>query len=114
MKVRNKQCRLCPWKKSTRPADIPDGYCITKHRDLEATIAEPGRLSPGPLMAMACHESKNGAEYPCVGWLAQQLGPGNNLALRLLALDGRFAKLKTVGPQHDRLEDTLGDGWYET
>jgi hypothetical protein len=61
---------------------------------------------------MACHESRNGAEYACVGWVANQLGPGNNIALRLLATDGRFAKLRTIGPQHQRLEDTLGGEWY--
>lgn len=63
----------------------------------------------GPLHVMACHEAKLNKEYPCVGWLVNQLGPGNNLLLRLQARDGRFNKLQTVGPQHERFEDTLPD-----
>jgi hypothetical protein len=58
---------------------------------------------------MACHESPVGAEQPCVGWVINQLGPGNNIALRLLALDGRFKHVRTDGPQHLRFEDTLPD-----
>ena len=59
---------------------------------------------------MACHESKPEDEYPCVGWLMQQLGPGNNIALRLRAMDGRFDELELVGEQHETLEATLPGG----
>jgi hypothetical protein len=111
MKVRTRQCKACPWKKSTRPTrDIPGGYCATKHARLESTIAEEHNFSAlvsGTLRLMACHESQTGADYPCVGWLVHQLGPGNNMALRFLARDGRFRDLKTVGPQHETFEDTL-------
>jgi len=40
--------------------------------------------------------------------VANQLGPGNNIALRMLARDGRFSKLETVGEQHETFEGTLG------
>jgi hypothetical protein len=44
----------------------------------------------------------------CVGWVANQLGPGNNLALRLRAMrDPEFANVRTVGPQRRRFEDTF-------
>ena len=57
---------------------------------------------------MACHETTGGKELPCVGWLVHQLGPGNNIVLRLMAASGRIdANVKTVGPQHETLEDTL-------
>jgi hypothetical protein len=57
---------------------------------------------------MACHETKAGKELPCVGWLVHQLGPGNNIGLRLAAMSGRIdANVKTVGPQHECFEDTL-------
>lgn len=104
------QCRGCPWKKSAKPKrDIP-GYCERKHHGLAQTIAEPEsieRLS-GSLPVFACHDSKPGVTRPCVGWAVHQLGPGNNIALRLHARGNPdYANLKTVGPQHERFEDTL-------
>ena len=100
-----RQCAKCPWRKGVDPHDIPNGYCPTKHRALEDTIAEPGALTFGTLRIMACHETH---KEPCVGWLANQLGPGNNLALRLAVISGRIgADFKTIGPQHERFEDTL-------
>jgi len=57
---------------------------------------------------MACHESAPGKEVVCVGWAVHQLGEGNNIALRLQAMrDTNLQKLRTVGPQHRRFEDTL-------
>lgn len=105
-----RQCAKCPWKKGTDPNAIPGGYCAIKHRALKATIAKPAdtrALYSGELRMMACHESPRGREMPCVGWLAHQLGPGNNLALRLRMIRGDIAPPETVGPQHERFEDTL-------
>jgi uncharacterized protein DUF6283 len=97
-----RQCAKCPWKVSTDPHNIPNGY------RLACTIAKPGDLRVGGLRVMACHEAPVGRELPCVGWLHNQLGPGNNIALRLAALSGRInANVQTVGPQHERFEDTL-------
>lgn len=106
---KNKQCKACPWKKSTVPdRDIPNGYCVQRHHALRATIAEPGALRQGTtLRAMACHESPTGKERACVGWLAHQLGPGNNLLLRIQALDGRYGELVLDGEQHASFEDTV-------
>jgi hypothetical protein len=58
---------------------------------------------------MACHESEVGEEFSCIGWVHNQLGRGNNIALRLLALDGRFKDIKVVGEQHETFEDTLSN-----
>lgn len=103
-----KQCLFCPWKVATDPHDIPDGYCETKHRDLSGTIAEPGALRFGPLRLMACHESKPGKEIPCVGWLCNQLGPGNNIGLRLAVMTEQVdGNVELDGEQHERFEDTL-------
>lgn len=109
-KLPRKQCAKCPWKVSTDPHDIPGGYCETKHEALAGTVAEPANLASlgGDLLAMACHESHPGSELPCVGWLENQLGAGNNLVLRMAALTGQIdADVDTVGEQHQRLEDTL-------
>jgi uncharacterized protein DUF6283 len=103
-----KQCKKCPWKTSTNPHDIPNGYDEAKHCALRSTIAEPGTLRSGGMGVMACHETTVGKERPCVGWLANQLGPGNNLALRMAVMLGRIdGNVQTVGPQHERFEDTL-------
>lgn len=108
--VRKKQCKACPWKKSTKPREQIPNYVPEMHRDLSnCTTTE---IRPKAIRMMACHESKAPREYPCVGWLVNQLGPGNNIALRLQAAFGHLdAKgLKTVGPQYESLEDfcTLG------
>ncbi len=103
-----KQCAKCPWKTSTDPHDIPDGYSEDAHKSLASTIAAPGSISAGGLRVFACHESKRGRETPCVGWLVNQLGPGNNIALRLAVMSHRVdANVRTIGPQHDTFEDTL-------
>lgn len=105
-----RQCKKCPWRKDVDPNLIPNGYDVEKHRGLCSTIAEPGRIVPrqGVLRIMACHESPNGREKPCVGWLSNQLGPGNNIPLRLAVALGKIdADFKLVGEQHETLEETL-------
>jgi hypothetical protein len=105
---RTAQCKKCPWIAGSDPRQIPNGYCETKHRALEGTIAKPGDLSflaGGGLPAMACHETD---EAHCVGWLVNQLGPGNNIGLRLrMSACANVHKIKLRGEQHARFEDTL-------
>lgn len=103
---RTAQCAKCPWLKDVDPHDIPNGYCEMKHRELASTIAKPGALSlGGPLRVMACHETD---DAHCVGWLHNQLGVGNNIALRL-SMRGclNVGKLRLRGEQHHTFEDTL-------
>lgn len=105
-----KQCKKCPWRVDVNPHDIPNGYCAEKHANLKRTIAEPGSLRniSSSIRLMACHETPVGRELPCVGWLMNQLGPGNNIGLRLAVRDGLVdADVETVGEQHERFEDTL-------
>jgi hypothetical protein len=102
---RTRQCAKCPWKKSTDPRTIPNGYSAKLHARLSCTIARPGDLR-GSASAMACHESPPGKEQMCIGWLVNQLGPGNNIALRLWAIRAQ-PKIELDGEQHERFEDTL-------
>lgn len=104
-----RQCEKCPWRVDVDPNTIPNGYCQTKHRNLRNTIAVPGEVRiGGKLRMMACHETKPGKELPCVGWLANQLGRGNNIALRMVARhDSSLHEFELVGEQHERFEDTL-------
>lgn len=103
------QCAKCPWKVGVNPHDIPHGYSPARHRALKATISqspEASLVERRPMMA--CHETPVGAELPCIGWRVHQLGPGNNLRVRLAVLSGAIdADVETVGPQHARFEDTL-------
>jgi len=104
---RTAQCAKCPWRADADPREIPNGYCETRHRNLAATIAQPGDLSTlsEPLRAMACHESH---DAHCVGWVSQQAGPGNNIALRLrLMTCTNTGHIRLRGRQHATFEDTL-------
>lgn len=106
--TRTKQCAKCPWRKDVNPHDIPNGYCPTKHAALKDTIADqdaPFYHGAGPLRIMACHETH---EAHCVGWLVNQMGHGNNIALRIAMLNcENLSRVKTVGEQHATFEDTL-------
>lgn len=103
-----KQCAKCPWKKSVNPFDIPNGYDVDKHKALKGTCRGGHGAS---LKIMACHESPVGNEKPCVGWLVNQLGPGNNIGLRVAVIQKRIsANVELDGPQHATFEATLPRG----
>lgn len=103
---RTNQCNKCPWKVTTNPFDIPNGYDVAKHQNLACTIASEGNLAPNK--AMACHESKEGQEDYCIGWLHNQLGRGNNIPLRIKMIRcTNAADIRIHGEQHLTFEDTL-------
>jgi len=104
---RTVQCKKCPWRVGVNPHAIPNGYCESKHKALERTIARPGdiRNLGGAMHVMACHETQ---DAHCVGWMHHQLGVGNNIALRLQMRNCENAdQLRVHGEQHERFEDTL-------
>lgn len=103
---RTRQCSKCPWLKNANPHDIPNGYCEAKHKSLKRTIAQPGSLELiSEMRVMACHETE---DAHCIGWLVNQVGPGNNIAMRLRLMSCKNAdQIKLVGDQHQTFEDTL-------
>lgn len=104
---RTAQCAKCPWIKGSNPLEIPNGYDVAKHKALEKTIATPGDLR-GPGAAMACHETE---DAHCIGWLSNQVGPGNNIALRLKMLScANASKIRLRGEQHQTFAQTLPEG----
>lgn len=106
---RTAQCSHCPWWVETDPFDIPNGYDPAKHAALEGTIAKPSDGIMGPGSAMACHEVD---EAHCIGWLVNQIGPGNNIGLRIKMMTCENAdKIRLRGEQHETFEDTLPEGW---
>ena len=103
------QCKSCPWRVGVVPeTDIP-GYSRAKHCDLKQTIRTgmESLVASGPIPVMACHKSQEGREFACAGWLDNQLGPGNNLALRMAVMSGRQPVPVVDGPQHERFQDTI-------
>jgi hypothetical protein len=101
---RTMQCEKCPWRVETDPNDIPSGYDVEKHKALEVTIAEPGSLRPTDYV-MACHETDSAH---CIGWLVHQLGPGNNIGLRIRMISCENAKsIRLRGEQHATFWNTL-------
>lgn len=102
---RTAQCLKCPWRAETDPHEIPNGYSEERHRALESTIAKPSDGLFGPSSAMACHETD---DAHCIGWLVNQLGPGNNIGLRIRMMTCENGdKIRLRGEQHQRFEDTL-------
>lgn len=112
---RTVQCAKCPWKVATDPHQIPNGYSVEKHCALKNTIAEEGsvaKLHESSMRVMACHETH---DAHCLGWLMHQLGPGNNIPLRLHAMScENIQDVKLVGEQHQRFEDTIPSDYENT
>lgn len=105
------QCKTCPWRVDADPYAIPN-YQRELHAKLDRTIQSGVEslfrvLSTGTRNVMACHYSKAEAEFPCAGWLHNQLGVGNNIAIRLAVMSGKLPPPEVDGPQHERFEDTL-------
>jgi hypothetical protein len=102
------QCRSCPWRVDCQPiTDIPN-YVPEMHHKLDRTICSGlETLFQKERHIMACHYSKPGEEFPCAGWLSNQLGPGNNLGVRLLVMTGKMPVPVVDGEQYETFEETL-------
>ena len=100
------QCKTCPWIKGNDPFDIPNGYSVEKHCNLDKTIAKDTTFDLSKfIQVMACHYSD---DSHCIGWLNNQLNEGNNIAMRIGMMSCVNAnKVKLRGEQHERFEDTL-------
>ncbi len=105
---RTTQCAKCPWRTDVDPHQIPNGYSVKKHQALCSTIARPGDISgllTASIQIMACHETH---DAHCIGWLVNQLGPGNNIALRIQMMGcENVREIRTFGEQHATFSDTL-------
>lgn len=105
---RTAQCAKCPWRVDVDPYDIPNGYTEEQHRALARTIAKPAVLSQleeTEFHVMACHETR---DAHCIGWVVNQVGPGNNIRLRLQMRNCANADaIRLRGEQHRCFEDTL-------
>lgn len=101
-----RQCKTCPWRQGANVDDIPR-YRRDLHEALADTIQSGLDGIGKPLKIMACHYSTPGHEAPCAGWLHNQLGDGNNIALRIRVAAGRLPPPAVDGPQKATFEETL-------
>ena len=108
-----KQCQHCPWKKTSDPYDIPNGYSVEKHKKLRKTIADnipveeqlADMVNNKPLIIMTCH---NYNDSHCIGWIHNQNGRGNNIRLRMqMELCENADQIQLDGEQHETFEDTI-------
>lgn len=66
----SKPCPGCPWRTDTDASDIPD-FSLELAENLAQTC--PRSNSDGPQITdsmFACHQSVDGQEFACAGWLA--------------------------------------------
>ncbi len=99
---RQKQCKTCPWKQSVVPSrDVPR-YNRAQHEKLAHDMQQGGHQR-----IMACHKTNEGKERPCVGWLYNQLGPGNNIPLRLKVRGQKFTLDLDTDDQHATFAESL-------
>lgn len=103
-----KQCLSCPWRVACEPdKDIPR-YDLELAKGLTRTIQSGiETMFQKVRHVMACHYSKPGDEFVCAGWLHNQIGPGNNLGVRLAVMTGQHPVPVVDGEQHENYEDTL-------
>jgi hypothetical protein len=105
--AQTKQCQSCPWKVDSDLSKIPN-YDRQQHHDLAQTIVDDGIYDPDrPVRFMGCHNSSDGNDLECIGWLNNQRN-SNNLGLRMMMISCKNAgKIKVVGKQHLTFEETL-------
>lgn len=105
--TQTKQCRHCPWRKDSDLSKIP-GYDRQQHHNLAQTIEDDGILDPDrSVRVMACHNSSDGNDFECIGWLRNQLN-SNNIGLRMLMIGcANSGKIEVVGEQYSTFEETL-------
>lgn len=102
-----KQCSTCPWLVDATVANIPN-YQPENHKRLISTIAEQGIIE-FDLPAMSCHHAEDGepGRY-CIGWLSNQIGPGNNIGMRLKMLSCENSRdIQLAGEQVETFEETF-------
>jgi len=108
--MKRQQCKTCPWRKGSKCANIPK-YDLDLHQDLVETIAdEGGNLSKlgQPVAIMGCHYSSDKKQIPCVGWLHNQIGDGNNIPLRIWFSDNYpNDSIKVDGEQKQNFQQTF-------
>lgn len=119
MKAAVKPCSGCPWRIDSDAADIPN-FDLERAERLARTCPDERGVGPefgAPMFA--CHESKEGHEFACAGWLAV-CGSAHPL-VRLAVIRGNLdparltpaAQWPPLHPTHKAMMVKLRSGWTE-
>lgn len=73
-------CRDCPWRLDSPPGQFP----LERFEALRSTSDQSGLQAP----MFACHQSAEGRDVACAGWLATE--GHNHLGVRLAVALGRL------------------------
>ena len=103
---RIKQCKNCPWKIKINIHTIPNGYDSKAHNNLLENTPKEYEFFPDKLNIMACHHSNDKDNMYCIGWLFNALGEGNNIPMRIKAMNiENISEIKVYGKQHTNFND---------
>lgn len=95
-------CKTCPWRVDQGAEDIPN-FSLEMAEALERTThGEFGAPQ------MACHQSREGEEFVCAGWLA--VHGYDSIAVRLQVISGKLpAEALRPGPDWPELHDSFAE-----
>ncbi|OLL70439.1 hypothetical protein Ae168Ps1_6186 [Pseudonocardia sp. Ae168_Ps1] len=88
----NGPCSDCPWRTDSDPTQ----FGTARWDQMLATAGAPGTEAPIGAPLFACHQSSEGREQACAGWLAA-VGY-HHLGVRVAAAQGRIP-VETLNPE---------------
>lgn len=97
-----KPCPSCPWRVDQTAEDIPN-FSLELAENLERTCHQD---FGAPIFA--CHQSREGEEFACAGWLA--VYGYDSIAVRMMVIAGRIpAEALQPGEDWPELEPSFED-----
>lgn len=103
-----KPCPSCPWRVDQTASDIPN-FDIEKAEGLAECCPDHCGASPAfDAPIFSCHQSKEGAEFPCAGWLATVGHRHPRMRYRAMLGDIPFEALEP-GKDWPELHENYGD-----
>lgn len=105
---RVKQCKTCPWKKSTAMDDIEEGFDMDHYESVRDDYDSSGMGRRSPSHIMCCHKHDDDDPAPCVGWIMNQVQGNMGLYIQILTMENAD-KLEVFGPQHANIRDFFTD-----
>jgi hypothetical protein len=110
MKAPAQPCPSCPWRVDKDARDIPN-FSLPLAESLAGTCPDERDMGPDfGASFFACHQSKEGSEIACAGWLAAvgHRHPGVRLALAMGRLNEEtLSPGADWPPLHDNYPDVL-------
>jgi hypothetical protein len=91
-----KPCKTCPWRVDQDASEIPNFRLELAERLERTTHTEIG----APIFA--CHQSRDGDEIVCAGWLARY--GWDSISIRLMLLEKRLRPEELEPPEDIELE----------